>query len=99
MEFRKLISHPFATIRNKFYAELFRSNYYKVLVRKNPKKALSLQYKSGHHKNINWDNPQTLDEKIIWLEAMSDTSLWTQLTDKYEVRRFIEEKKTKTEDN
>ena len=50
MEFRKLISHPFATIRNKFYAELFRSNYYKVLVRKNPKKALSLQYKSGHHK-------------------------------------------------
>ena len=62
------------------------------MVRDNPQKALSLQYKSAHHKNMNWDNPQTLDEKIMWLEAMTDTSIWSQLTDKYEVRKFIEEK-------
>ncbi|WP_314958167.1 ATP-grasp fold amidoligase family protein [Prevotella pallens] len=62
------------------------------MVRDNPQKALSLQYKSAHHKNINWDNPQTLDEKIMWLEAMTDTSIWSQLTDKYEVRKFIEKK-------
>lgn len=92
MVFRNLLLHPFSTIRNKFYAELFRSNYYKKMVRDNPQKALSLQYKSAHHKNINWDNPQTLDEKIMWLEAMTDTSIWSQLTDKYEVRKFIEKK-------
>ena len=92
MVFRNLLLHPFSTIRNKFYAELFRSNYYKKMVRGNPQKALSLQYKSAHHKNINWDNPQTLDEKIMWLEAMTDTSIWSQLTDKYEVRKFIEKK-------
>ena len=92
MDLRNILLHPFETIRNKFYAELFRSNYYKKLVLDNPKKALSLQYRSAHHKNINWDNPQTLDEKIMWLEAMTDTSLWSQLTDKYEVRKYIEEK-------
>lgn len=86
------ILHPFNTLRNKLYAELFHSNYYKALVKNNLKRALNLQYRSSHHKNINWDNPQTLDEKIMWLEGMSDISLWSQLTDKYEVRKFIAEK-------
>lgn len=89
---RKYFLHPFNTIRNKFYAELFRSNYYKRLVQKNLKKALNFQYKSAHYENLNWKNPQTLDAKIMWLEGMTDLTIWSKLTDKYEVRKFIEEK-------
>ena len=89
---RKYFLHPFNTIRNKFYAELFRSNYYKRLVQKNLKKALNFQYKSAHYENLNWSNPQTLDAKIMWLEAMTDTAIWSKLTDKYEVRKYVSSK-------
>lgn len=46
------------------------------------------------HKNIvgydiNWKNPQTLNEKINWLKFYSDTSEWTRLADKYHVRDFV----------
>lgn len=89
---RKYFLHPFNIIRNKFYAELFRSKYYKNLLQKDLKKALGLQYKAGHKEKIDWENPQTLDAKIMWLEIMTDTTLWSQLTDKYEVRKYIEKK-------
>lgn len=86
------IIHPFQTLRNKYYADLFRSEKYKQLVATDIKKAVDLQYKAHHGRNINWDNPQTLDEKILWLEAVSDTSEWSRLADKYEVRKYVEEK-------
>lgn len=86
------LRYPIETLRNKFYAELFRSNYYKELIKKDLKKALSLQYKAQHHEELNWDNPQTLDAKIMWLEVMTDTSIWSELTDKYNVRKYIEQK-------
>lgn len=86
------LRYPIETLRNKFYGELFRSNYYKELIKKDLKKALSLQYKAQHHEELNWDNPQTLDAKIMWLEVMTDTSIWSELTDKYNVRKYIEQK-------
>ena len=89
---RKYFLHPFNTIRNKFYAELFRSNYYKELIQNNLKKALNLQYKSAHYENLDWKTPQTLDAKIMWLEAMTDTTIWSKLTDKYEVRKYVSSK-------
>lgn len=47
-------------------------------------------YKYGKH--FPWKNPKTLNEKILWMELCSDTSLWTRLTDKIQVRKFVEEK-------
>lgn len=43
-------------------------------------------------KPINWDNPQTLNEKIQWLMAFTDTSEWTRLADKVLVRDYVREK-------
>lgn len=42
--------------------------------------------------DINWDNPQDLNEKINWLKLYSDTSEWTRLADKYLARDYIAEK-------
>lgn len=42
--------------------------------------------------DINWDNPQDLNEKINWLKLYSDTSEWTRLADKYLARDYITEK-------
>lgn len=44
------------------------------------------------NREINWDNPQDLNEKINWLSFNTDTTKWSELTDKYRVREFLEEK-------
>lgn len=36
-------------------------------------------------------NPQNLNEKIMWLALFTDTTEWSRLADKYEVRNFIRE--------
>lgn len=36
-------------------------------------------------------NPVDLNEKILWLKLYSDTSRWTELADKYSVRKYIED--------
>jgi hypothetical protein len=40
-------------------------------------------------RNMNWENPLTLSEKIIWLEYNSDTTIWSELSDKYRVREYV----------
>lgn len=49
-------------------------------------------YKSVFNKNINWENPTDLIEKIYWLQFNTNTSLWTKCADKYRVREYVEEK-------
>lgn len=36
--------------------------------------------------------PRDLNEKLIWMEFNTDTREWSRLADKYEVRKYIEEK-------
>ncbi len=40
----------------------------------------------------NLENPKNLNEKLLWLEFNTDTTKWTELSDKYLVRRYVEEK-------
>ena len=56
---------------------------------KRPKRLSEKIYFSVFNKKINWENPQTLNEKIHWLKFYSDTSQWVKLADKYEVRKYI----------
>lgn len=37
-------------------------------------------------------NPKDFNEKIIWMEFNVDTSMWSQLADKYNVRNYVAEK-------
>lgn len=48
----------------------------------------NVRYRGG----VNWDSPQDLNQKMIWLSFNSDTTQWSRLADKYEVRKFITEK-------
>ncbi len=83
------ISNFLTLLRNKYYADMFRSKRYKNIVKTNPRKAINLRWKAYHGHSLDWDNPKDLDEKIAWLSVMSDTSEWTRLSDKYEVRKYI----------
>lgn len=68
-----------------------RGEFYRIKL-KDPKKIANLYYKrrSGH--DIDWNNPQDLNEWINWLKFNADMSIWARLADKYEVRNYVTEK-------
>lgn len=66
--------------------------YCAYLRKRNLKKLAGFIYWRTFRKRLNWKNPQNLNEKINWLKFYSDTSLWTQLADKYLVRQYVEKK-------
>lgn len=65
---------------------------YKYLYIIKPRYAAGLMYYHSFHKRMNLDNPQTLVEKINWMQFNSDTSLWTLCADKYRMREYVTSK-------
>lgn len=57
-----------------------------------PKIVAKIMYYEAHHRLPDLKHPEDLDEKINWMKFNSDTSLWSTLADKYEVRNFISQK-------
>lgn len=49
-------------------------------------------FKKVFGRDINWEKPKNLIEKIYWLQIYSDISLWTKCADKYLVREYVTEK-------
>lgn len=80
-----------STIKNSSAYQLLRKLYFRVVLR-TPKRICSYCYKKVLGEELNWENPQTLNEKINWLKFNSDTSSWSRLADKYHVRNYLEEK-------
>lgn len=68
--------------------------HYSYLSRHNPQELADRLYidTTGNKNGINWESPVDLNEKINWLKFNSDTTKWSELADKYAVRKFIEEK-------
>ena len=56
-----------------------------------PEVLVRARYFVRFHKRLNLKNPKTLNEKILYMSLRTDTSLWTRLSDKYNVRGYIEE--------
>lgn len=65
--------------------------YIMYLGKNNPKKLASILHYDYCKREIDWDNPQDLNEKINWQKFNSDTSMWSQLSDKYAVRKHLED--------
>src|SRR5690606_24186655 len=77
---------------NQFHwYKLLTNRIHKSTVLKDPKAEADRTYKLAFKKNIDWDNPKDLIEKIYWLQINSDTSLWTKCADKYLVRDYVKE--------
>ena len=58
--------------------------------KRNPRKLASINYLGAMKKEMNWESPQDLNEKIMWLKFNSDTTEWTRLADKVGVREEVE---------
>lgn len=64
----------------------------KFIGRINPKFLANDIFRNRFHRNIDWNNPTDLNEKIQWLKFYSDTKKWTLCADKYKVRDYVSEK-------
>lgn len=64
----------------------------KKLAKQDPHELANSVYYKVFGKNINWQNPTNLIEKIYWLQLYTDTSLWSICADKYRIREYAETK-------
>lgn len=64
----------------------------KWLGRNYPETLVRIRYFLRFKKFLNLKNPKTLNEKIQYLSFRTDTTKWTPLSDKYQVREFIKSK-------
>lgn len=55
-----------------------------------PQQYADYLYYNAFGRGINWECPRDLNEWINYLAFKTDTSEWTRLADKYEVRHFVE---------
>lgn len=56
-----------------------------------PATLLKIRYRYVFKKPLNLKDPQDLNEKILWAKIYADTTEWTRLADKYEVRKYVDE--------
>lgn len=56
-----------------------------------PESLVRIRYLLRFKKRLDLTSPQTLNEKILYLSLRTDTSIWTRLADKYEVRNYVGE--------
>lgn len=70
---------------------LIRHKYDDYLRRTNPEKLFSTYYKRATGRYLDINNPQTLDDKIAYMEFRTDTTEWSRLADKVRVREYVEE--------
>lgn len=82
----KIILWPLVQYKNK----LFHKKIQKL--QENPKELASFYYRRHFKRNLDWNNPIELNEKIRWMQFNTDISLWTRLADKYLARFYVAEK-------
>ena len=55
-----------------------------------PATLLKIRFRYVFKRPLDLKNPKDLNEKILWAKLYSDTTAWTRLADKYEVRKYVE---------
>ena len=83
--------HPIRTLKALYFIKYIEpTDKWRELVDTDLKKAFELKWNRFYRRKFPWNNPRTLNEKLTWMEVMTNTSKWTEYSDKYEVRKHIE---------
>lgn len=87
----KSFLHPIRTLKALYFLHFIKpTDKWKEIVETDRKKAFDMKWNRFFREKFPWENPRTSNEKLTWLAAMTDTSKWTEYSDKYEVRKYIE---------
>lgn len=57
-----------------------------------PVTLIYIRYFFRFYRLPNLKNPKDINEKILYLKLYTDTTMWTLLADKFEVRKYVQEK-------
>ena len=79
-------------IRHSYYAKWVSTRVLKILCWFKPSFDANRLYKRYFGRKMDLKNPESLPEKIVWMECYADTSLWTKCEDKYLMRSYVEER-------
>lgn len=60
-----------------------------IIVRHCPRAIITYWYWRAYGRVLNWRHPRNINEKIQWLKFNTDTTLWSQYSDKLAVRKHI----------
>lgn len=63
-----------------------------IYLRLAPKACISMLFRSVLGYDMNWSDPQDLNEKINWFKLYGDTRDWVRLADKYRMRKYVTER-------
>ena len=77
--------HTYKWLKRKFYRRLIKPFL-------NDEAAVRLRFRNRFNRSLNLENPKTFNEKIQWIKLYDRDSLMTSYTDKYEVRKIVENK-------
>lgn len=90
LRFRSFL-HPIRSLKALYYIHyILPTEKWKRIVETDRKKAFDMKWNRFYRERFPWKHPRTSNEKLTWLAAMTDTSRWTEFSDKYEVRKYIE---------
>lgn len=59
---------------------------------RHPMKVVSKRFYNDFGRELDWDSPKDLNEKINWLKFHTDLKIWARLADKYTVREYVKER-------
>lgn len=76
----------------RFVHQVYSDVKYWVRFKCNPKGIASELFRGILGYEIDWENPKDINEKINWMKFNYDTSIWSQLADKYLVRQYVKER-------
>lgn len=83
----KVVLYPIVWLRRKYLIHKLHT-----LGERDPKKLAEHLYRAAMKKDLDWNNPQDLSEKINWMKFNTDTTLWTECADKFKVREYVNNK-------
>jgi len=66
-------------------------SYWQLLRRsiKDDKKFISFLYRKRFNRELNWDSPQTFNEKLQWLKLYNHKPVYVTMADKFAVKKFV----------
>ena len=84
----KRILRKICRIQRKWYAD----GKYWLRFHLGLKGLISEQFYERMGYEMDWEHPKDFNEKINWMKLYYDTSEWTRLADKYQVREYVKER-------
>lgn len=89
MKLKQLSRKILKYLCNSNYRFIINVKKFKLYKKMDDKKVLDNLYYFTFKKHIDWNNPQTFNEKLQWLKLYDRNPEYTKMVDKYEAKKYV----------